>query len=482
MCSQVIDGGSDGTRPLEVLEREITALASQIHAATCRWLCLVAEYDVREGWAQWGCRSCAHWVSWQCGIAPGAAREQVRVARRLRELPVVCSAFAAGELSYSKVRALTRVAGVERERELVALARHATASQLERLLRAYRGVVAAERAAAGGRPVRWLVVEHDDDGGVVVRGRFPAEEGALIVAALQAAQQQFADDRGRAGADVPAETPAERAVAGADVPAGTPAEGNGRVADVPAETPADDDERAADVPAGTPRVSISEARADALMAIADSFLASGPAARTGGDRHQVLVHVDAATLSGVDESGRCELEHGAPLAAETARRLACDAAIVRLLERDGKPLRIGRKTRTIPPALRRALRTRDEGCRFPGCGSRRFLDAHHIDHWARGGATDLDNLIHLCGTHHRLLHEGGFHIERRPDDKLTFRRPDGRPIPDCPTAPPGRPARLRPTRRPDACVPLSHDRLDLDLAVDAMLTFAPVASGEPPGV
>jgi len=139
MCSQVIDGGSDGTRPLEILEREITSLASQIHAATCRWLCLVAEYDAREGWAQWACRSCAHWVSWQCGIAPGAAREHVRVARRLRELPLVREAFAAGELSYSKVRALTRVENVEREAESVELARCATASQLERLLRAYRG-------------------------------------------------------------------------------------------------------------------------------------------------------------------------------------------------------------------------------------------------------------------------------------------------------------------------------------------------------
>ena len=235
MCSQVIDGGSDGTRPLELLEREITALASQIHAATCRWLCLVGEYDAREGWAQWGCRSCAHWVSWQCAIAPGAAREQVRVARRLRELPLVCAAFADGELSYSKVRALTRVAGVEREGELVELARHATASQLERLLRAYRGVVAAERAAAGGRRERWLVIEHDDDGSVVVRGRFAAEEGALIVAALEAAQQQLADERDRVGADVSAERP--RTTSGADVSAGTPAERAEPVPDVPAGTP-----------------------------------------------------------------------------------------------------------------------------------------------------------------------------------------------------------------------------------------------------
>ena len=198
MCSQVIDVGSDGTaaRPLEVLEREITTLASQIHAATCRWLELVAEYDAREGWAQWGCRSCAHWVSWQCGIAPGPAREHVRVARRLGELPLIRAAFAEGELSFSKVRALTRVEKVEREADLLDLARHATASQLERLLRAYRGVVAAEQAARGGRAERWLAIDHDDDGSVLVRGRFPAEEGALIVAALQAAQDEAA---GRAG-------------------------------------------------------------------------------------------------------------------------------------------------------------------------------------------------------------------------------------------------------------------------------------------
>jgi hypothetical protein len=105
MCSQLIVDRSDGTRPLEALEREITALASQIHAATCRWLGLLAEYDAREGWAQWGCRSCAHWVAWQCGIAPGAAREHVRVARRLVELPLIRAAFAEGQLSHSKVRA-----------------------------------------------------------------------------------------------------------------------------------------------------------------------------------------------------------------------------------------------------------------------------------------------------------------------------------------------------------------------------------------
>jgi Domain of unknown function (DUF222)/HNH endonuclease len=452
MCSQVIVGRSDGTRPLEILEREITTLASQIHAATCRWLGLVAEYDVREGWAQWGCQSCAHWVAWQCGIAPGPAREHVRVARRLTELPLIRAAFAEGELSYSKVRALTRVENVQREQDLLDLARHSTASQLERLLRAYRGVVAAERAAHG-RPERWLTFDHADDGSLLLRGRLPAEEGALVIAALQAAQEA------------------------ADVPAGTCDRSSGGAED-----------GARDVPAGTLRVSRGEARAEALVMVADAFLAgelageSGRPMRTGGDRYQVVVHADAATLAGEEPGGRCELGDGSPLAVETARRLACDASVVQLLEQDGQPLRIGRKTRTIPPALRRALNARDRGCRFPGCGSRRFLDAHHIEHWADGGATDLDNLLQLCGHHHRLLHEGGYRITRGPGDRISFHRRDGRAIPDCPSRSRGRPAPLRRTRRADACAPLSPDRLDLHYAVDAMLVFAPIATGEPPGV
>jgi hypothetical protein len=454
MCSQVILAPSDGTRPLELLEREIVSLATQIHAATCRWLCLVAEYDAREGWAIWGAKTCAQWVSLQCGIGPGSAREHVRVARRLRELPLIRAAFAEGELSYSKVRALTRVETIEREQDLLDLARHATAQQLERLLRAYHGVVAAERAAAGEPPERWIAFDHADDGSLLLRGRLPAEEGALVMAAIEAARDRLDHQ------DVPAGT---RDGDGADVPAGT-RDGEG-----------------ADVPAGTPRRSAGEARADALVALADSFLAGGPeAVRTGGDRYQVVVHVDAGTMSVEEPGGRCELDDGSPLAIETARRLACDASLVQMLERDGQPLRIGRKTRAIPPALRRALNARDRGCRFPGCGSRRFLDAHHIQHWADGGPTNLDNLVHLCGYHHRLLHEGGCRITRTAGGGIAFHRRDGRPIQACRVR--GRPAKLPSPRRPDACVTLSHDRLDLGYGVEAMLTFAPIATAEPPGI
>ena len=330
MCShEEIALAPDGSVPLEVLEQEIVQLTSAIHAATCRWLGLVGEYDAREGWAQWNCRSCAHWVSWQCGIAPGAAREQVRVARRLRELPAIRAAYAQGELSYSKVRALTRVENVEREAELLELAHHATAAQLERLVRAHRRVAAAEREAAGGRPERWLEFEHDDDGCVLMRGRLPAEEGALVMAALEAAR--------------------ERLVA-QDVPAGTPEHGRAGGSDVSAGTPDGRDDEVVGVPAGTPKTPVGEARAGALLAIADAFLAGGHATRSGGDRYQVVLHVDTATLEG-DAGERCELGDGSPIAADTARRLACDASLVRVLERDGVPLRLGRKTRVISAAL-----------------------------------------------------------------------------------------------------------------------------------
>ena len=444
MCSH--DSSPVGrNKPLELLEREITELASHIHAATCRWLCLVAEFDRREGWADWGCRSCAHWVSWRCGIATVAAREHVRVARRLESLPLVRTAFAEGRLSYSKVRALTRVEEVEREEELLSLAEHATAAQLERLVRAYRGVVAVERS----EPERWVSWSHDADGSMLLRARLTAEEGALVIDALEAAR--------------------EAAWESVEPEMGASAEAPVEVEDASAESSIEVESASAEAQA-----SGGAALADALVLMADTMLAAGPAVRTGGDRHQVVVHVDAAVLSGAPgAAGCCELADGTPLAPETARRLACDASVVALTERGGRTLDVGRKTRSIPPALRRALAARDRGCRFPGCDRAR-VDAHHIHHWARGGGTSLDNLVHLCRHHHGLVHEGGFTVERRPGGEILFRRPDGRRIAPCPAAPPGRVAAMRTTGiAHDACVQRSTERMDLAYAVDAMLEIAP---------
>ena len=198
-----------------------------------------------------------------------------------------------------------------------------------------------------------------------------------------------------------------------------------------------------------------------------------------------MVHVEAATLAAADEAGRCELAGGIPLAPETARRLACDGAIVRIVERDGNTLDVGRKTRAIPPTLQRALAARDGGCRFPGCTATRFVDAHHIEHWADGGATRLGNLVQLCRHHHRLLHEGGFTVTRAPGDGgLVFRRPDGRRIPASQSLPEAQPPRHRANIDHRTCRSLAlGQRLDLDLGVQALLTFAPLATAEEaPGI
>ena len=217
--------------------------------------------------------------------------------------------------------------------------------------------------------------------------------------------------------------------------------------------------------------------------MADTLLA-GDAAGRSGDRHQVVVHVDAAALR--DAEGESELADGTPIAAETARRLACDAAIVPLIERAGRPLSVGRKTRSIHPALRRALQSRDRGCRFPGCTSTCSVDAHHIEHWANGGATSLDNLVQLCRHHHRLLHEGGYSVTKSGAG-FVFRRPDGREIRRAPRPPRGCAVGLRDSNEragrsidAEATVTLwAGERFDLGMGVDALLTFAPP---EAPGI
>jgi Domain of unknown function (DUF222)/HNH endonuclease len=413
--------GSQEPVPLARLEREICELAGHLAAAMCRWLLLVAEFDAREGWREWGVVSCAHWLSWRCSIGANAAREHVRVARRLSELPQTRDAFARGELSYCKARALTRVATAEDETALVEIARHATGAQLEKLVRGYRSAIQATLASAQEAHARRDLQYHwGDDGMLRISGRLTADEGALLLQALASAEGTAPEpDGGSAGAR----------------------------------------------------------GADALVALARNALDSGLPDRTGGEPCELVVHVDAETLRGEQIHDRAELDGGPALAPETVRRLGCDAAVVGIVERDGRPLSVGRRTRTIPPALRRALRSRDDGCQFPGCDHNRYLHAHHIRHWARGGPTSLDNLVQLCSHHHRLVHEGGFAVERAGPDSLRFRRPDGVPVPPAAECRGASGATLEQRHSAwavpittDTCRPLSAgQRLDYGLAVDAFM-------------
>jgi hypothetical protein len=424
--------------PTERLEAEITELAGQLAAGECRWLLLVAEFDRREAWRQWGCASVVHWLGWQCGLDARAARERVRVARALLELPAVREAFAAGALSYSKVRALTRIATPETEAGLVGTARHATAAHIERIAAAYRRVFDPARRDAANRAHEWRRVDWcDGDDGFVARVRVTHDDGAAFRGALQELVERSLRDRPRA----PGETMAQRR------------------ADVLVE------------------VVVRAAQGDAT---------GGGSPTSPADRHLVVVNVDASVLT-EGEGAMCELDGGPGLAAETARRIACDAEVVGLVrDADLGVVGIGRASRRPPRWLRRRLHARDRGCRFPGCGERRVVSAHHVRHWTRGGPTDLENLVELCRFHHRLVHEGGWRMTFDGVEAVRFESPDGLVVEA--DAGPGagggsaEPLEAANARRgvdvtAETIIPRWYgERLDLDLAITALI---PRGSAEP---
>jgi 5-methylcytosine-specific restriction endonuclease McrA len=377
---------SSSDRNLDQLGDEIGELAAHLDTATARLLDLIREFDARGGWNN-GFRSCAAWLSWRVGFAPGAAREHVRVARALGSLPLLSRVFAHGELSYSKVRELTRVATPETEERLLAVGRAGTAEHVERIVRGWRRMDAKAEAQEATRQHtgRALQVYPDEDGTVKIRGRLAPEVGALLLKALEAARESL-------------------------------------------YPPRREQEPAAEQP------TMEQQQADALALLAEIALHHGIDPGAPGERYQVVVHVDAVVLADAAQPGQSVLADGLRVPAGTSQRLACDATrVVMRHDADGRVTEVGARTRTIPPALRRALHHRDSGCRFPGCGVR-VGQAHHIHHWAQGGPTKLSNLALLCRRHHRAVHEEGYQVERRPDGALQFRWPDGRIIHDVPLA------------------------------------------------
>jgi len=376
---------------LERLGDEIAELSAHLEAATARLLALIREFDARGGWNT-GFRSCASWLAWRVGLDLGAARERVRVARALGTLPSLAAALACGELSYAKVRALTRVATPETEARLLAVGRAGTAAHVERIVRGWRRVdrLAEAREAARQHAGRGLHVYQDEDGTVVLRGRLTPEVGALLLRALDAARETLYQRR---RATVP---PAS---------------------DLVTEAP-----------------TRPQQQADALALLAETALHHELDPGAPGERYQVVVHVDAAVLMDPAQPGQSVLEEGSHVSAETSRRLACDSSrVVMRHDADGQVVEVGARTRTIPPALRRALLHRDRSCRFPGC-TVRVGQGHHVRHWAQGGPTTLSNLALLCRRHHRAVHEEGYQLARLPDGALEFRRPNGWLLPEVPPA------------------------------------------------
>jgi hypothetical protein len=459
-----------------------------VAAAQCRFLQLLAEYDRRGGWVGPELRSCAHWLSWRIGMSLRTASEHVRVAHALAKLPAVTAAFAAGKISYSKVRAITRLIDTKKvepaepktlipsdaarleasdhgddqspedrerwgsssvddpntgarttelaadsEQVLLGIAMSGTAGHLERVVRATRRRQADPLQPAALREVSWRWA---DDGSLILRGRFAPADGAALIAAIEA------------------QVPATRPLSHDDPPA-----------------PDDWQARAPEQEPGAVVDRVGARRADALV-----HLVTEGGAQQNAERYRPRTTVILHLESGADS--RAELLAGPEIPRTTAERLACDADVQALLEDTrSNRLYLGRRQRLATPAQIAALTVRDgRRCQFPSCSNTRFLNAHHIQHWLHGGSTDVDNLLMICTFHHALIHEHGYRI-RRTEGRWDFLRGDGQPVRNAPTPLTGRAeslietstrAGLRITR--DCLTPdWGGERLDLDLVLDRLL-------------
>lgn len=363
-ASTLIAPRADGFQRYRLIDlfREVRTLMDQRHAIDYRLLCVLRELDQRDH-LDGRPLHLASWLARSFGLGYGAAREKVRTARALGHLPLIDTAFREGRLSYSKVRALTRVATAGNEAELLAIGMRDSAEVIEQVVRRLKQRERMDDVQEVIRQ-RSLTYAWDDDGSLIVRARLTPEQGAIWLKAIEKAE----------------------AVLGAGE---------------------EFDARHADA---------------ATLALEESLNERPGAARTS-DRYQVIVHVPAETLSrsslddpSGDRNNPAHIEQGPVLHPETVRRLTCDGALVSMLENDrGEVLNVGRKTRVIPWAVRRALKARDGHCQYPGCGQSRYVDGHHIVHWANGGETRLDNLVLLCRRHHRLVHEHGWEVMRTAD-------------------------------------------------------------------
>jgi hypothetical protein len=358
---------------------------------------LAADFDEGHGWDGYGIRSCAHWLAINAGVDVWTGMEMVRVGHSLRELPRLAEAFASGELSFDKLRHVTRVAQPADEELWLEVAQDASGSQLARICRGF------ERATGGpGTPDahlarRGLRSWWRPDGMLELIAVLPPEDGAVVLAALDKVQPIAPPKEAAAAQD---------AASALGNPAAPPA--------MPGLDPAEDPWAAR--------------AADALVELANQWIAGSPS-HGGNSSRRLVVHVNLDALVEDADGGACRVQDGPPLPAAVARRIGCDTELVAIAERNGLPIDVGRARRTISNRQRLALQARDSTCRFPGCGvPAERTEGHHLRHWANGGRTDLNNLLSLCRFHHHRLHDGAFGIAVLPGGKLSFEAPDGRAV------------------------------------------------------
>jgi hypothetical protein len=367
-----------GSAAPEALTDALDQVTALISAASAEALSLVAKHDERKLWRKDGATSMTSWLAARYGLAWGTAREWVRVAHALLRLPRIAEAYARGRLSWDQLRPLARFATPEADEVWAEKGPEFRPAALWREARRHER--ARVREAEEARRVRYFTLHWDHERPVLwLEGMLPAEEGAAFESAI-----------GQRAEDVPRDPDAQD-------PEGA------RLADA-----------LVDMTTGRPQPAV------------------------------VVVHAGAEVLVREErERGPwlAETEAGQRLASESVRRLACDGRIEWILESGGRPVGIGRRGRAVPEHLLRVLRHRDGGaCRFPGCERKRWLNAHHLIHWADGGGTNLENLLLLCHAHHRLIHEGGWRTSGHPAWDLRFHNPGGRALRE-------RPSELRPEVR-----------------------------------
>ena len=472
-------------RNIDDLEEEIISLSKHMNQDEYRFLVMVREFDIRQGWRAYQFNNCAEWLNMKCGISPGTAREKVRVALALLDLPQCSEGFAKGELSYSKVRAMTRAANVFNEETLVDYALKATAHQVEEHCRRLRNADRRQSTPDARRAwqARSLKRTCHPDGMMSIYVELPREQGELVMKALEMAMAAAAGDTADeayqmyAAADAAGQgdkvndkagdvagqgdkvndkagdaldqtgDTADQAINAGQLHAANGKDGLAHAADQAATITGEKDSvaPAAEKAAANTKdkagkrdtaaqkqaeYQLSNAffarQADALVAVARGYLSgNGGGKQAKSDNYQVVVHVDAAALQ--DKGGKSDLP------VESVRRIACDADLVAVTrDAKGNLLNLGRKHRVVSPQLKRALLARDKCCTYPSCSHEQFLEAHHVMHWADGGETSLENTRLVCNRHHRLLHEGGFTIHKNFAGEWYFKTAEGKVLPEAP--------------------------------------------------
>jgi len=372
------------------LQERIGVLAARIHAAAAELVQLSAELDTDGAWAESGMRSCAHWLSINIGVDVYTGGEMVRAGHALEVLPLLRAAFEDGRLSFDKIRAVTKVATPDDDEMWTLMALHASGAQLARICRGVKQALDVDDPRRAGDALlnRRVRTWWRDDGMLELMAVLPHEDGAIVMAAIEAAAHQIHKEERHVPSPDQLELAAENRTH-------------------------------------------TMLRADALLRVCEAWVAADAPAPVVAPTTQVVVHVDADALDGKLTGGRSRIENGPWVSPASVRWLSCDADVVTVTERDGLPIDVGRVRRLITPRLRLAMQSRDEGCRYPGCSVPAVhTDGHHIRHWHDGGPTNLSNLISLCRFHHRSHHEGRFQIRREPSGDFTFTAADGTPLVD----------------------------------------------------